>query len=747
MKNGISDQATEARHRGALSLSRRSLINLSAWAAGSLILGVVVDASVREAHAADGLLNAFVSIAPDGRITIMSKNPEIGQGIKTALPLIIAEELDAPWVSVQVMQAPVNEKIYGMQWAGGSTAIPQNWDKLRQAGASARAMLIEAAAQRWRVPVSECSTREGVVVHNASKQTLTYGVLAAAAGKLAVPDVKTLKLKEKGDYRLIGTRVSGVDNEAIVTGKPLFGIDQALPGMLYAVYQKCPAVGGRVASANFDEIKAMPGVKDAFVLEGNGNPFRLQTGVAIVADSTWNAFRAKAALQVVWNEADASKDSWTEFTAAAKLASLQPKGENIVYTTEGLDEAMQSAASTVKAFYSYPFVAHATLEPQNCTAWRRGDVLEIWAPSQVPGPSPSGLSGWDFLTKDLGLAPDNIVIHQTRIGGGFGRRLHNDYMCEAAAIASRIDGPVKLTWTREDDMRHGHFRSGGFHSMEAGLDASGKLIAFRNHFITFSADGKTAVSGGSMNKNEFPAPLLEKAEITQTLLPLKLPCGPMRAPGSNVFAFAGQCFLHEVAVAAKRDHVEFLLEILGEPRWLNPGDPSSLNTARAAGVIKLAAEKSGWGRQLPAGDGLGLAFYFCHLGHVAEVAHVTVDADNNVTVNKVVVAVDVGPVINRSSAENQVEGAVVDGVSTMMNYRLTLEGGRIREGNFDQYRILRMPEAPLTVEAHFIESYETPTGLGEPVYPPVAPAVANAIFAATGRRIRSLPLTASGLSV
>lgn len=726
-------------------LSRRSFLNLSAATAGGLLLGFSIGSAQAEATKAPSFQpNAFLSIASDGRVTIMAKNPEIGQGIKTALPMIVAEELDVPWASVDVVQAPVDMNRFGPQFAGGSFAIAMNWDELRQAGAAARSMLVEAAARKWKVPSSECRTSEAAVIHDTSNRRAEYASLVGLAASMPVPDAKTLKLKARNEYKLLGTRITGVDNEAIVTGKPLFGIDQRLPGMLYAVYEKCPAVGGKVRRANLDRIKTMPGVKDAFVLEGNGNDFQLRAGVAIVADSTWNAFRAKSALQVEWDETGASKDSWTAFSHRAReLAGA--KAEKIVHSTDDFERALSSAKRTHKAFYHYAFVAHATLEPQNCTAWRRKDTLEIWAPSQVPGVEPAIFSAWGFLTKELGFAPEKITVHQTRVGGAFGRRLYNDYMCEAAAIAMRIDAPVKLTWTREDDLRDDKYRAGGFHYLEGGLDAAGKLTAFRNHSISFTADGKEAVAGAEVTATDFPVGLVPHVQISQTLLPLKIPCAPMRAPGSNVHAFVIQGFIHELAVAAKRDHLEFLLEILGEPRWLTEGDPSALNTGRAANVIKLAAEKAGWGRKMPPGRGLGLAFYFSHFAHVAEVAEVHV-ADNKVEIVKVTVTADVGPIVNRSGAENQVEGSIVDAVSTMMNQKLTIENGRIKEGNFDQYPLLRIAGAP-QIEVHFIESDYAPTGLGEPAFPPTAPAVANAIFAATGRRIRSLPFADEGLVI
>lgn len=728
-------------------LSRRTVLNIGAGATGGLLLGFSIGGGAREAHAARGDFepNAFLSIKPNGRITIMAKNPEIGQGVKTSLPMIVAEELDAAWADVDVEQSAIDQERFGVQFAGGSRSTPTNWTPLRQAGATARAMLVEAAARQWRVSASECTTADSAVIHEESGRSLGYGELARRASRLPVPEVTSLTLKERSAYKLLGTRITGVDNEKIVTGQPLFGIDTVLPGMLYATYEKCPAVGGRVASANLDHIKSMPGVKDAFVLEGNGLVNQLMPGVAIVADSTWAAFRAKAALQVEWDESEASKDSWSAISAQASELARNPRGSEVVHTTDGIDEAINGAAKTVKSFYSYPFVSHAPLEPQNCTAWRRGDKLEIWAPTQIPGKNLGAFSAWGFLMEHLGYAEENITMNQMRAGGGFGRRLANDYVCEAAAIASRVDAPVKLVWTRGDDMAHDFYRAGGFHALEGGVDEDGKLTAFRNHFISFTADGKNGVSGGSMRATEFPAPLIPNAEISQTLLPLKIPCGPWRAPGSNVFAFAIQSFLHELAVEANRDHLEFLLEILGEPRWLEQDNPGSLNTGRAADVIKLAAEKGGWGREMPEGRGLGLAFYFSHAAHVAEVAEVSVEAGNKVRVHKVTVAADVGPIVNRSGAENQIEGSVIDGLSTMMNLRLNFENGRIQESNFDQYDILRIPDAP-QVETHFIESEYSPTGLGEPALPPLAPAVVNAIYAATGQRVRSLPLALNGMS-
>jgi isoquinoline 1-oxidoreductase beta subunit len=718
----------------AFKLDRRSFLRFTGLAGGGLLLGFAIGPEAEAAAAAGEFVpNAFVKIARDGSILIFNKGPEIGQGIKTAFPLIIAEELDARWADVKVAQAPVNPAVYGRQSAGGSRSIPDSWDQLRRAGAVARQMLVAAAAAQWKVPAEECTTADSVVSHG--KRKATYASLVGKAAALPVPDAASVKLKERKDYRLLGKSYTGVDNLAVVTGQPLFGIDQTLPGMKYAVYQRCPATGGKVRSANLDEIKRLPGVRDAFVIEGNGKPTEIMPGVAIIADSTWAAFEARKQLKVDWDEADASRDSWGALSKrAAELAKL-PAGAMPVANVGAVDTAIEGAAKKVSAFYTYPFVAHSPLEPQNCTAWSHDGIVEFWAPTQTADRS------IELVAGALGLTPDKVKVNQTRVGGGFGRRLMNDYMCEAGVIAQRYGAPVKLTWTREQDMAHDFFRPGGFHSLTGGLDAQGKLVAWRNHFITFSQDGKAPASGAGWAGNQFPGLSLPNYQLSQTLLPLKTPTGPWRAPGSCAVAWVIQSFMHEMAVAAGRDHRDFLLEVMGAPRLLDGG----LNTGRAADVIKLACEKAGWGKPLPAGHGLGLAFHFSHAGHIAEVAEVSVDADKRVRLHRVVVAGDIGPIVNMSGAKNQCEGAVVDGFSTMLGLEITMENGLIEQSNFHQYPLMRIPQHP-QVEVHFIQSENPPTGVGEPALPPVAPAICNAIFAASGHRVRTLPLTREGFS-
>ncbi len=725
------------------AVNRRAFLKLVGVAGGGLALAFYVGDRATALANTNGseqgfAPNAFLRIAPDGSIVLYAKNPEVGQGVKTSLPMIIAEELDADWSKVHVEQSAVNSALYGRQIAGGSRSIPTNWDALRRAGATARAMLVSAAAKEWGVSESECATESSSVVHKASNRRLGYGALSVKAAALPVPDEKSLKLKERKDYKLLGKRVTGVDNARIVTGQPLFGIDQVVPGMQYAVFEKCPAVGGKVGEANLEEIRKLPGVTNAFIVEGTGKPTEVMPGVAIVATSTYAALAARRKLKVSWDESSASKDSWSKAVDEAKKLAKQ-SGPDSLRNTGDVDATLAKTKS-IEGFYTYPFVSHAPLEPQNCTASFKDGAVEVWAPTQTPD------SAIQLVAGSLGIPREKVTLHQIRGGGGFGRRLMNDYACEAAVISKQAGVPVKLQWTREDDMQHDFYRVGGFHSFKGGIDDAGKLVAWSDHFITFTQDGQKPTSGGDLSPDEFPALLLPNVRLTQTKLPLMIPTGPWRAPRSNSIAFAVQSFLHECAVAAKRDHLEFLLEVMGEPRWLQPNNEFALNTGRAAAVIKLAAEKAGWGKQLPKGRGLGLAFHFSHAGHFAEVAEVSVDANRKLTLHKVTVAGDIGPIINLSGAENQVEGSVVDGFSTALGLQLSYENGRIQEANFDRYPLLRIPHAP-AVDVHFIQSEYSPTGVGEPALPPVAPAICNAIFAATGHRVRTLPLASEGFKV
>jgi isoquinoline 1-oxidoreductase subunit beta len=596
-----------------------------------------------------------------------------------------------------------------------------------------------AAAVHWRVAPDELETADSHVVHPQSGRRLPYTALAASAARLDVPDASSVKLKARDAFRVIGQPTGGVDNRAIVTGQPLFGIDVTLPGMLHAVYQKCPATGGRVRRANLDEIKRLPGVQDAFVIEGNGNVTELMPGVAIVATDTWSAISARRALRIDWDEREAARDRWSSARSTA-LELREKRGASTVVANGDVEAALANAEQTLEAFYSYAFVSHAQLEPQNTTAWFKDDgTLEVWAPTQTPQ------RAVQIVSALLGIPVTAVTLHQMRAGGGFGRRLVNDPVCEAAAIAHRMRAPVKLLWSREDDMAHDFYRAGGFHALRGGLDANGRIAAWDDHFITFSADGERPVIGGALSGDTDPGPFIADYRITQTMLPWRTPCGAWRAPGSNVLAFPLQCFLHELSVAAGRDHVEFLLELFGEPRRVQPQNPFSLHTGRAAGVIRLAADKAGWGRALPDGHGMGIAFYFSHAGHFAEVAEVSVDEHKRLRVHRVTVAGDVGPIVNPSMAKAQVEGSIIDGLSTMLAQKVTHENGRVEQTNLHRYPMLRMRGIP-RIDVHFVESDYPPTGLGEPALPPLAPAVANAIYMASGHRVRTLPISEEGFS-
>jgi isoquinoline 1-oxidoreductase beta subunit len=674
----------------------------------------------------------------DGVVTIASKNPEIGQGIKTSLPMIIAEELDVDWSAVRIVQAATDSKAYGAQFAGGSTATPLNYDAMRRVGAAGRAMLVAAAAQRWAVPAAQCQTSNGVVRHGPSGRTLTYGALAARAASLPPPDLAKVSLKDPKDFKIIGHSKGGIDSSLVVTGKPLFGIDVVVPGMLYATYDKCPVFGGKVVSASLDEVLVIKGVRKAFIVKGGEELNGLLDGVAIVADSWWTANKARKVLKVVWEEGPTASQSSAGFAAQAAQLAKQP-GAKSLRADGDADAALAGAAKVLEAAYAYPFLAHATLEPQNCTADVRGSKAEIWAPTQTPQ------GGVALVAKTLGLNEADVTVHMTRVGGGFGRRLNNDYMVEAAKISQVAGVPVKLLWDRADDLRHDFYRPAGWHFLKAGLDGEGRLVAWRDHFVTFGEGGKFAPSAG-MTGAEFPARLVDNCLIEASLMTSGIPTGALRAPGSNALSFVFQSFVDELAHAAGKDPVAFRLELLGAPRAIGNRGELVFDTGRARGVIKLVAEKSGWGRSSPAkGVGMGIGFYFSHRGYFAEVVKAIVAPDGAVTVERVWVAGDVGSqIINPTGAENQVQGAVLDGLAEALGQEITIEAGRVTQSNFDGFQLLTMPRA-CPVDVHFLKTDYPPTGLGEPALPPVGPALCNAIFAATGHRVRRLPIDTAAL--
>lgn len=745
-----------------MRLSRRSFLQVTTLSGGGMLLGVYIQpkASAQAPPQPPFDARAFIRITPDGAITLVSRNPEIGQGIKTMLPMLIAEELEVDWSTIKVEQADFDVK-YGLQSTGGSRAASNNWIPMRQAGAAGRQMLIAAAAKTWNVPESECYAANGRVYHRSTDRSLGYGELAATAATLPLPDLKSLKLKNK-DFKIIGQSIPGVDVPDIVTGKPIFGIDFTLPGMLYAAYRKCPVFGGKVVSANLDEVKKMPGVRNAFVLEGavklgpviEGDP-GLEAGVAIVADSWWAAQSARQKLDVKWDEGPAAAQSSDGFaTRAAELSKQAPM--RTLKNDGNVDEALKSAAKVVEASYSYPFISHAPLEPRNCSANFKDGKLEIWSTTQQPA------RGRALVAKQLGIPEKDITIHLLRAGGSFGRGLTNDYMVEVAAIARTAGAPVKLLWSREDDMAHDYYRPGGFHFLKGGIDASGKVVAWRNHFVSYG-DGDRYAPSAAIQPTEFPAGFVPNFAMFSSVMPLELKTGALRAPGANSQAFVMQSFIDELAHAAGKDPLQFRLELLGEPgreivkeaakpKVENepahaPADKTrqAYDVPRMRGVLEAVAQKSGWGkRSLPKGTTLGVAFHYSFQGYFAHVAEVGVSAGNKIKVNKVWVCGDVGSqIINPSGAEAQVQGAVIDGLSELMHQEITLERGRVVQTNYHQHKLLTFRQAP-QIDVQFLKSDNAPTGLGEPALPPVIPAVCNAIFGATGRRIRSLPLSKSG---
>jgi isoquinoline 1-oxidoreductase subunit beta len=762
--------AEQIRDDGA-GVSRRSFLAASTVAGGGLLLDLsfptVAPAVAPAGHpaAAGGTINAYIRISPDDTVTIVCKNPEIGQGVKTSLPQIVAEELDVDWKNVRTEMAVIDQAKYGAQFAGGSFSIPMNYDALRRAGAAGRQMLVTAAAKSWGVPASECSTSAGVVHHQKSGRSLKYGELATKAAAVAPPDLKTVALKDPKDFHIIGQAIGGVDSPQIVTGKPIFGIDTTLPGMRYAVFEKCPVHGGKFVSANLDEVKKMPGVRDAFVVtapaagEGPyvGMQMGLLDGVAVVADTWWQANKAAEKLQIKWDKGPHADHSTAGYARQAE--ELSKKDPVKVVRSDGdHKKAFADAPLKVEANYHYPDLSHAALEPMNCTADVRDGKVDIWAPTQNPG------AGRGMVAKVLGLPPEAVTIHVTRSGGGFGRRLASDFVIQSVLISKQAGTPIKLLYDRRQDLQHDMYRPAGYHHFSAGVDKDGKLVTFRDHLVTYGIGDKFNDSA-TFSPNEYPARLIPNIELAMSSMPFAQPTGPMRAPGSNGLAYAFQGFLDEVAYAAKKDPLDFNLAILGEPRVITvpPGPFGPMppyDTGRFRGVIEAVREKSGWDKaglhalarqgtpgKPPSGPrtGMGFACYYCHLGYFAEVVKATVDVQGSVRVDKIWVVADVGsPIVNPSGALNQVQGAVLDGTGQALGLAINIAGGQVTNTNFHEFPLLRMYQAG-QVEVHFLPTNFPPTGLGEPALPPVIAALANAVFAATGKRVRKLPINPADL--
>jgi isoquinoline 1-oxidoreductase beta subunit len=703
----------------ATDQSRRSFFKRAAAAGGGLVLGfnwldagaatAVAEGVAPVAAAADAVsFNSYLSISPQGVITLFSPNPEVGQGIKTAFPMIVAEELDVDWKSVNVVQAPLDKARFERQVTGGSGAIPHSWKRLRQAGATARRLMLDAAAARLKVPADQLTTNLGTVVHAASGRKLTYGELAADAAKLPVPT--DVPLKDPKDFKLIGKSVKNVDNKGIVTGKPLFGIDFYREGMLFAMVQRPPAFGQKLKSVDAVAAKAMPGIVDVVTFKNN---------VAVVGKSTWQVKKAREALKVEWE-----KESELESTPDHNrlFADLLNSTEGTVRRKDGdVETAFKNAAKVVKGEYQCPFLPHAPLEPMNFFAHVRPDGVELVGPTQTPELARTETA------KLLNIAPETITVEMTRMGGGFGRRLKADYVLEAVEVSNLVKAPVKVVWTREDDMTGGSYRPAVRYRFEAALDAQGNMVGYKLRGVGINA-------GNPTRENNFPSGAVDHLLIDSVEHKSPITTGAWRAPITNFLAFAEQSFLDEVAGAAGKDPVQFRLELLDKAKKAPVGE-IKYDIDRMRGVIELAAEKSGWGKKKNLAQGFSV--YFSHLSYVAQVAEVATQNGKPV-LKKIYAAADCGVVVNLSGARQQVMGGIVDGLGHAMFGNLTFKDGAPEQNNFNTYKLIRLNEIP-EVEVHFVDNGIDPTGLGEPALPPTGGAVANALFKATGKRLRNQP--------
>ncbi len=701
-------------------LSRREFISAGVAAGAGLVVGFYLPhrSSGKNGHGLEP--NAYLRITPDDKITVVVARSEMGQGVRTSLPMILAEELEADLNQITVEQAGAS-RLYGDQTTGGSASVRTTWAPMRRAGAAAREMLISAAALQWDVPRSECTAEHGTIIHAKSNRKLTYGQLATRAASLPIPSDPPLK--DAKDYKLIGKRIPRVDTEAKVMGKAEYGIDFRLPNMKYAMLARCTVCGGKVNSFDDKEARKIPGV--SYVGKLN------DTSVAVVADTVWGAMEGKRVLNVSWDEGPHKELSSRAISDGLKQAASK-KGVALY----AVGDVAKAAGRHVEAVYELPFMAHAPMEPGNCTAQFRGSKCELWAPTQVPQ------DVRDSVATALGLDSDQVKVNVTLMGGGFGRRLEHDYAVEAALVSKAVNAPVKVIWSREDDMRCSTYRPASYHQMRAVLDGQGWPAAFAHTIVAPSVNAQkgTTLDGGvdPDMKDEvalvysFPNSLLQWVQ-TETPVPL----GWMRSVYALQAAFANECFLDELATAAGKDPLAYRLHLLSKDEDIKFFD-STWKTARMRGVLQLAAEKANWSKPLPAGRYRGIACFGCFSSYMAEVVEISME-NNQPRVHRVVAAIDCGQVINPNILEQQIQGGVIYALTNALRAQITIDKGRVVQGNFDDYQPVRMNEAPV-VEAYFVASEEPPTGSGEPPVPPLAPALCNAIYAATRKRTRTLPI-------
>jgi CO/xanthine dehydrogenase Mo-binding subunit len=739
------------------SYNRRSFLKTSALAGGGMMIGFSWLLSCQsDAELAEEALvmpeewfdiNAYLKIGDNGVVTIMSPNPEFGQNVKTSMPMIIAEELDVDWKNVIVEQAPFNSEIYTAtnQFSGGSQGIRRGWQGLRMAGAGARQMLKEAAAQAWQVPVAEITTAAGMLYHEASSKSAGYGEMASAAAGIPVPE--EVPLKELKDFRIIGTSHKNVDGKKIVTGKATFGIDYRKDGMLYATISHPPAFGMKLKSLDASAARSMPGIKDIFTiitLEENYERGGFDTNafpemVAVVGNSTWEVMNAKKALKVEWEPFDDQEvvvNGWggkETVTIPAGLESTTSHVAEMAKTAEGSaresrrdgdpEAAFKNAAQVIERTYTAPFLAHNCMEPMNFFAHVTADKAEFAGPIQGPAVIEQTLSA------RLGLPVEKIHIDLTRMGGGFGRRAYGHYMVEAGLISQKVNAPVLLVYSREDDMSFGIYRPAYYATYRAALDENGNLTAFH-------------VKGGGIPEspvfaNRFPAGAIDNYLAEEWSIPSNITIGAFRAPRSNFIAGAEQSFLDEVAEAAGKDPIDFRLALLDRAKNNPVGENNDYDAGRYAGVLELVREKSAWGQE-QANVFRGVSAYFCHNTYVAHVLDMVME-NGKPRVERVCCAVDCGIVVNPDAAANMAEGAITDGIGNAFFGAMTFKDGMPEKTNFDKYRMIRMSEAPRSIDVHFLESDVDPTGMGEPPFPPIFGAVANALYKATDKRTYHQP--------
>ena len=710
-------------------IDRRSFIKVSTAAGGGLLLGLSWLTACAPEEGTEELpdprgeatgfmeMNAYLQVATNGVVTIMATNPEIGQNIKTALPMIVAEELDIPWDKVIVEQAPLNTEAYPRQVAGGSYSVRSLWDPLRQAGATARHLLVQAAAEQWQVDAAQCTTDgEGNVVHPDGEQKVHYGELVGAAAQLEAPE--EVPFKEPKDYRLLGQPIPNVDNDKIVTGQPLFGWDTRREGMLYAMVLRPPAFGQTIKSVDDSAARAVNGVVNVVTFEDK---------VAVLANSTWQAKNGRDALRVTWEDPaklDNTEDHHEQLLLLLdkKLTEPRRRDGNVLVALEG-------AAQVVEGLYEAPFLPHNPMGPMNFFAHVREDGAELYGPTQTPASAQRTAAGI------LDMEPEQITVGMSRMGGGFGRRLRTDFVAEAVHISKLAGAPVQVVWTREDDMTAGIYRPMAKYRYRAGLDENGKLVAWHLRSAGVNA-------GNATLPDNFPAGAVPNFQVDYQQLESHVTTGAWRAPNHNFVAYAEESFLDEIAHAAGKDPLAFRLELL-DMAEKEPAGKVDYDISRYRSVLEKVADMAGWGQSKGEGIYQGLAAHYSYGAYVAQVAEVSVE-NGNIKVHKVYCAVDCGIVINRSGAEQQIEGGIIDGLGHAMYAEQTLQNGVPAHKNFDTYRLIRIGETP-EVEMAFIENDLKPEGLGEPGLPPVGGAVANAVFAATGQRLRRQPFVQNSL--